>query len=71
MKTNPCIALYGAGPEDTTCKDCIHLRYPHNYPTRHWKCDLRKLTHGTATDHKVNWPACARYEKRTEPYHGG
>lgn len=70
---NPCIAVYGQGPEGQVCKGCMHLRYPinRNPKAHHWKCDLRKLSHGAATDHKVNWPSCARYEQRTEEYHGG
>lgn len=70
---NPCLALYGPGPDGQTCKGCVHLRYPveRNPQARHWKCDLRKLSHSTATDHKVSWPACGRYEARTEEYHGG
>ncbi len=69
---NPCLALYGPGPQGQTCKGCIHLRYltSANPNARHWKCDLRKVTHGAATDHKVRWPACGRYERRTEEYHG-
>ena len=68
---NPCIALYGTGPDGAICRDCMHCRYPPMRRTRYWKCDLRTLTHGHATDHQVGWPACARYEKRTEDYHGG
>jgi hypothetical protein len=69
---NPCIALYGYGPEGAICRDCTHCRYRQDNPkAKHWKCDLRKLTHGAATDHRVGWPACGRYEKRTEEYHGG
>ena len=70
---NQCIALYGKGPEGQTCKGCVHLRYPiqRNPKARFWKCDLRRLTHGRATDHKVSYPACGRYEPRTEEYHGG
>ncbi len=73
MSTNPCIALYGQAATGQKCKGCVHLRYAlmRNPNARHWKCDLRKLTHGAATDHRVNWPACGRYEKRTEEYHGG
>ena len=71
--TNPCVDLYGPGPEAQACKGCVHLRYAieRNPNARHWKCDLRKLTHGPATDHKVNWPSCSKYERRTEEYHGG
>lgn len=70
---NPCLALYGSATQGQTCKDCIHLRYAiqRNPKARFWKCDLRRLTHGTATDHRVNWQACGRYEQRTEEYNGG
>ncbi len=70
---NPCLALYGNGPDNQTCKGCTHLRYPieRNPAAKHWKCDKRRLTHGSATDHKVNWPACGKYEARTEEYNGG
>ncbi len=60
---NPCLAVYGQGPDGQICKGCVHLRYP---PMRsgkkYWKCDLRKLSHGAATDHKVSYPACGRWE---------
>jgi len=70
---NPCIALYGLGPDGQTCKGCLHLRYhiQSNHKARFWKCDCRTLTHGRKTDHRVNWPACEKYEKREEEYHGG
>lgn len=70
---NPCIVLYGWGTVGQKCRGCIHLRYrPERSPqVRHWKCDLRALTHGAKTDHKVTWPACARYEQRIEVYNGG
>ncbi len=68
---NPCTSLYGYGPDGQTCKGCMHLRYSNASRNRYWKCDLRTLTHGSATDHKVSFPACGRYEKRTEEYHGG
>lgn len=69
---NPCLALYGNGPDGAICRYCVHCRYrAQSNRVRYWKCDLRKLTHGAATDHRVGWPACGRYEKRTEEYHGG
>lgn len=68
---NPCIPVYGPGPDGQQCKGCVHLRFPQHHSARHWKCDLRKMTHGAATDHKVSWPACGRYEKREGEYHGG
>ena len=70
---NPCLALYGVGPENALCGSCTHCRYrPQRNPTvRYWKCDLRTLTNGRATDHKVRWQACGRYEQRAGEYHGG
>ncbi len=61
--TNPCLALYDPGPAGQTCKGCLHLRCltSANPNARHWKCDLRKVTHGAATDHRVTWPACGKY----------
>lgn len=67
---NPCIALYGPGPGNS-CRGCIHLRYLPYHDKKYWKCDLRKLTHGSGSDHKVGWPACGRYEQRKGEYHGG
>lgn len=61
-KQNPCLALYGPGPEGTKCATCKHLaglKYSHTY----WKCTLRKLSRSAATDHRKNWPACAKYEQ--------
>lgn len=69
--TNPCLALHGPGPDGQKCRGCVHLRFPQHHSARHWKCDLRKLTHGPATDHKVTWPACGRYQKREGEYNGG
>lgn len=28
----------------------------------YWKCDRVPLTHGAATDIRVSWPACTRFE---------
>jgi hypothetical protein len=60
---NPCIAVHGPGPEGQTCKGCSHLSNTSHHSGRFWKCDLRKVSHGRATDHKVSWPACAKFEK--------
>ena len=72
QRVNPCIAVYGPGPDDTQCKTCIHCRYPlQRSLKRYWKCDLRKLTHSRSSDHRVTWPTCGRYEQRITEYHGG
>ena len=64
---NPCIAFFGAGPTGQSCKACKHLSRVHK---GYIKCDLRHHTNGPGSDHRVNWPACAKFEKglqSTEP----
>lgn len=62
---NPCLALYGPGPAEQTCKTCTYLAGI-CYSKTVYKCRLRKNTHGKSTDHHVRWPACAKFEQRTE-----
>lgn len=68
---NPCVTKFGEGPKDTTCKDCIHLQGFRQSATwykctqRAWKAKASGTTY-KGKDHRVNWPACAKYEKRTE-----
>ena len=58
---NPCVALYGEKP-GYKCKGCKNLiPFPHSRV--YWKCRLRTITHGPGTDHRVNWPACGKWEK--------
>lgn len=59
---NPCVDVYGKGPEGKKCKDCIHL-YAKQYSKRYYKCELRKNTNGPRTDHRVYWPACGKHEE--------
>jgi hypothetical protein len=62
---NPCVRLYGLGPEGERCKNCTHLFARHMGNT-YWKCDLRKCTRGPGSDHRVNWPACGKFERKPE-----
>jgi hypothetical protein len=62
-KGNPCIALYGEGPAGCCCKSCMHLVSHRPGKRRFYKCALRKITHGPGSDHRVGWPACAKYEE--------
>jgi hypothetical protein len=57
---NPCIRRFGKGPSSAECKDCTHLVRYHQAATW-YKCELRKNTGGTGTDHRVHWPACAKF----------
>jgi hypothetical protein len=61
---NPCVARFGVGPDGATCKGCAHLYRMHWHDYKYPKCDLRKLTHGPGSDHRVNWLACGKYEAR-------
>jgi len=54
--TNPCLSLYGE-KLGYTCKNCKHLT-----GGRFHKCDLRKMSQSATTDHRVNWPACKKWE---------
>ncbi|WP_158993421.1 hypothetical protein [Mucilaginibacter sp. L196] len=60
---NPCIAVFGAGPDNTRCKACKHLASKGNGAKNFFKCDLRTITNGPATDHKANWPTCSKFDK--------
>ncbi len=64
---NPCVRLYGAGPDDKQCKDCVHL-YTFHQSARWFKCDQRpRHRKGISGDHRVRWPACAKYQKVEGP----
>lgn len=59
---NPCVRLFGYGPEGATCKSCGHL-YAHCYRRTYYKCDLRKDTAGPGSDHRVGWRACGKWQE--------
>jgi hypothetical protein len=62
---NPCINSYGEGPAGAKCKTCKYLLYKHR-TRRYYKCHFRYITSGPGSDHKINWPACGKYEKALE-----
>jgi hypothetical protein len=58
---NPMVASCGFGPEGAKCGQCAYLT-AHHFDKRYYKCLLRgKPTRGSATDHRVTWPACGRF----------
>lgn len=59
-------APIGSGPAGETCKTCVHS-YAHRMAGTYWKCDLVKPTHGPATDIRLKWAACSRFEKKPTP----
>lgn len=51
-------------PAGETCGSCKHLTaHGHNLRT-YYKCNLRphEVTFGAATDVRLSWPACIRWE---------
>jgi hypothetical protein len=57
---NPCIAVFGKGPEKTRCKSCVHF-IRKQYRGTYFKCKFRGDTNGPGTDHRANWPTCGRF----------
>lgn len=49
------------------CGMCIHARQIDHHRRTYWKCDTVPMTNGAATDIRVSWPACTRFEA---PNHG-
>jgi len=65
LKSNPLIVVYGKGPAGAKCGDCVHFFRQGGVAGTYYKCELRRVTSGPATDHRVRWPACGKYEVRT------
>lgn len=61
QKGNPMVTAWGSDKENRKCKNCKHLYYK-SFSKRYYKCELRGDTNGPGTDHKVNFPACQKYE---------
>jgi hypothetical protein len=50
------------GPAGRTCGECAH-HWVRRYDKAYHKCELVGDTAGPATDIRVRWPACARWEE--------
>lgn len=64
LKRNPLLAVYGPGPDGAQCGTCSHFFQLGGVAGTYYKCDLRKVTSGPSSDHRVRWDACAKYEQR-------
>lgn len=63
---NPCIKLYGPGPDGKQCGNCSHF-HRYQQAATWFKCDLRPThTKGVSGDHRVRWPACSKFEEGKE-----
>lgn len=61
---NPMLQLYGETPGQK-CKNCAYLCVK-EYANRYYKCRLRSCSGSPTTDHRVNFPACGKFELREE-----
>lgn len=47
-----------------TCGDCTHRKENPGHARTYWKCDQVVMTAGPATDVRLSWPACIKWEGR-------
>ncbi len=53
---------YGRAPEGTKCKDCKFLHGYLYHTATYYKCTKYGVSHGEATDWRLKYPACGRFE---------
>jgi hypothetical protein len=63
-KVNPCIAVWGTGPEGTKCGACKH-HYFRRLASAYPKCAKRGDTGSASTDHSSRYPACGQFEPKS------
>lgn len=56
-------APIGSGPKGETCRTCVHAT-SRTFAKTYWKCGLVKATGGPATDIRLKWAACSRWEAK-------
>ena len=54
------------GPEGRTCGECVHRQLRGGHAKYFPKCDLGPATSGPKTDVRASWPACHRFEEKTQ-----
>jgi hypothetical protein len=59
-RINPCVSVYGDGPDGTTCRTCSRLFWSGN-ARAHSKCELRRYSRCAVTDHSQNFKTCGKY----------
>ena len=59
---NPMVWKFGRGPEGAKCKTCDRFFVIGHRSGTYFKCELRGITRGAATDHRANWNACSKYK---------
>jgi hypothetical protein len=56
------IELYGPGPPGETCKTCDHCN-SYRQSRKWYKCGEWIESNSSATDIRLKWPACGKWEK--------
>jgi hypothetical protein len=56
--------LYGVDSDGRQCGKCLHCFAPGGVAGTYYKCRHSPITSGPATDWRVRWPACGRFEAR-------
>lgn len=70
ISDNPCVQMWGFGPEGKTCGDCAHL-YGMKQARTWYKCQLRAdLSHSRKSDQRIRWPACSRFTEGEQSQQG-
>lgn len=64
MRIRAMHSVYGL-TEGQTCGTCRHLICKH-YSKRYYKCGMARQTSSAATDWRVSWQACGKWEAREE-----
>lgn len=60
---NPCVQAFGPGPHGRICNGCALLNLRWASGRRYYKCSKRRMSSCEATDHRVGWDACAKFEE--------
>lgn len=55
---------YGPGPEGMTCKRCAHCLKIRYHDRIYYKCAEWIMSHSSATDIRMKWDACGRFEAK-------
>jgi hypothetical protein len=57
---NPMVRKFGVDLEGRKYKGCDFI-VANQCSKRYYKCKLRGVTSGPGTDHRLSWPACAKW----------
>lgn len=55
------VEMFGLGPTGKTCKTCKH-RFGNTRNKTWYKCEKWHISSSIATDIRLKWPACGKYE---------